>query len=199
MSSQQQNSSAMVLYIPFTFGDNGDKKGTTEKQVFWHMRNLRWGFVDHIDKKERVIEIKAADGSSYNLNVRSWFVHFRTWNAPEQVNEALHSDHTIQIPYDDYGHYWNVKMYVPKQRHMSNQKPGKFTIVKNNANDDQVVPDNDITSLVGCWNTIIRLIKQLKSIIKNKKQLKSIIKNKKQLKPIFYFHKYNSFTITINL
>lgn len=130
MASQQQNSSAMVLYLPFTFGANGNKRGTTQEQVFWHMRNLRWGYVDHIDMKERVIEKKTADGSSYKMNVRSWFVHFSTWNAPDSVTEALRSDDNIQIPYDDYGHYWNVKMYVPSERPAFKTQPGAFKIVK---------------------------------------------------------------------
>lgn len=132
MASQQQNSSAMVLYIPFTFGANGNKTGTTEEQVFWHMRNLRWGYIDHIDMKERVIEKKTADGA-FKMNVRSWFVHFSKWNAPDSVTEALRSHDTIEVPYDDYGHYWNVKMYVPSERPAFKTQPGAFKIVKKNA------------------------------------------------------------------
>ena len=137
MASQQQNSSAMVLYLPFTFGANGNKKGTTEQQVFWHMRNLRWGYVDHIDMKERVIEKKTADGSSYKMNVRSWFVHFSTWNAPDEVTQTLRSNDPIQIPYDDYDHYWNVKMYVPSERPASNRQPGAYRIIKKDAHKTQ--------------------------------------------------------------
>ena len=143
MASYQQTASSMVLYIPFTFGANGDKKGTTENQVFWHLRNLRWGYVDHIDMKERVVEKKNPDGSSYKMNVRSWFVHFRTWNAPDAVTQALRDDDTIQVPYDNYGHYWNVKMYVPSERSATMSKPGAFKIVKKNKFDalDEVVQD----------------------------------------------------------
>lgn len=128
--ASQQNSSAMVLYLPFTFGANGNKRGTTEEQVFWHMRNLRWGFIDHIDMKKRVVVKQTPDGPQ-NINVHSWFVHFNTWNAPDEVTEALHNDDTIQIPYDDYGHYWNVKMYVPSERPKTQM--AAFKIVKKNA------------------------------------------------------------------
>jgi len=124
----------MVLYIPFTFGPNGNKKGTCENQVFWHMRNLRWGFVDHIDMKERVIEKNTANGSSYKLNVRSWFVHFTQWNAPDTVTDALDKNETIQIPYDDYNHYWNIKKYISPQH---KRMPGTFKIVKKDATDTQ--------------------------------------------------------------
>lgn len=143
--TSQQNTSAMVLYLPFTFGDNGDKKGTTEKQIFWHMRNLRWGFIDHIDMNERLVDKTNKDGSSYKLNVRSWFVHFKTWNAPDEVNDALSHDDTIQIPYDDHGHYWNVKMYVPGERSAPKTPAGAFKIVKKTANDDQRVGGAPIT------------------------------------------------------
>ena len=109
------------------------------------MRNLRWGYVDHIDMKERVIEKKTADGSSYKMNVRSWFVHFETWNAPDEVNNALRSDDTIQIPYDDYGHYWNVKMYVPSERPSPKPQAGAFKIVKKDAPKTQ--EDNSFDGL----------------------------------------------------
>ena len=101
-----QSQSQMILYIPFTFGDNGKRKGTTEEQIFWHMRNARIGHIDHIDCKEWT--------NSKGINVRSWFVHFSQWQGGDDLTEALDNGGHFEIDYDDYGHFWKVMKYTPR-------------------------------------------------------------------------------------
>ena len=119
MDSQQQQS-AMVLYIPYTYGENNGRKGVTEKQVFWHMRNLNIGFIDHIDCKERT--------DKNGVHIRSWFVHFSTWTAPADATEQLNSGGHLEITYDDYGHYWKLFKYTPTVRNNS-KKEFKIRVV----------------------------------------------------------------------
>ena len=116
MASQQQKS-AMVLYIPYTYGENDGRKGVTEKQVFWHMRNLDIGYIDHIDCKERT--------DKTGTHIRSWFIHFSTWTAPTEATESLHDGGHLEITYDDYGHYWKIFKYTPTPK----QKAPTFRIV----------------------------------------------------------------------
>ena len=115
MDSQQQ--SAMVLYIPYTYGENDGRKGVTQQQVFWHMRNLNVGYIDHIDCKERT--------DKTGTHIRSWFVHFSTWTAPSEATEQLNSGGHLEITYDDYGHYWKIFKYTPTPK----QKAPTFRIV----------------------------------------------------------------------
>ncbi len=107
MASQQQKS-AMVLYIPYTYGENDGRKGVTEKQVFWHMRNLDIGYIDHIDCKERT--------DKTGTHIRSWFIHFSTWTAPADATEQLTTGGHLEITYDDHGHYWKLFKYTPKPK-----------------------------------------------------------------------------------
>jgi len=106
---QQSSKSAMVLYVPFTFGDNGERTGVTEKQIFWHMRNAQIGHIDHIDRKEWT--------DKKGTNVRSWFVHFKTWTGSDDLTTALNDGGHFEVPYDKYGHYWKVMKYTspPKE------------------------------------------------------------------------------------
>ena len=120
MASQQQQQSAMVLYIPYTYGENDGRKGVTEEQVFWHMRNLKVGYIDHIDCKERT--------DRNGTHIRSWFVHFSTWTAPEEATKSLNDGGHLEITYDDYGHYWKLFKYTPSERR-NTQKEFKVRIV----------------------------------------------------------------------
>ena len=70
------------------------------------------------------------NGMLYEMNVRSWFVHFSTWTPPDEVNVALRSGDTIRVDYDDYDHYWNVKEYIPSEQQVQKPKVGTFKIVK---------------------------------------------------------------------
>ena len=117
MASQQQQQSAMVLYIPYTYGENDGRKGVTEKQVFWHMRNLNVGFIDHIDCKQRT--------DKTGTHIRSWFVHFSTWTAPHNLHLILNDGGHLEVTYDDYGHYWKIFKYTPKPK----RKESTFRIV----------------------------------------------------------------------
>lgn len=99
-------SSEQVLYIPYTFGPNFDKPGVTKEQIFWHMRNMNVGQIDHIDMKEKV--------DKKGINVRSWFVHFSTWTATPDITDALESGSHLEIDYDSYGHFWKIFKYMPK-------------------------------------------------------------------------------------
>ena len=108
MDSQQQNY-AMVLYIPYTIGDNDGRKGVTEQQVFLHMRNLNLGSIDHIDCQERTDRWNGT-------HIRTWFVYFSTWTADDKVTEKLNDGDYIKIERRDlergsiydYEHYWKL-------------------------------------------------------------------------------------------
>tara|TARA_Y100000389_G_scaffold163893_1_gene167348 strand:+ start:90 stop:653 length:564 start_codon:yes stop_codon:yes gene_type:complete len=105
---EQKSESAMVIYIPYTFGDNAGRSGVTEKQIFWHMRNLNVGRIDHID---------CLPGTDKNgINIKSWFVHLSTWTASDDITSALNNGGHLEVTYDDYGHYWKLFKYTPKNK-----------------------------------------------------------------------------------
>ena len=113
----QQSDDAMVLYIAWTFGPNGDKPGTTKEKVFYHLRETGWGFIRGIDRKETVRTKKdRQSGETERYVVYSWFVQFSDWTAPAQISKALHAGKTLQVPCDNYGHFWKVGKYVPSER-----------------------------------------------------------------------------------
>ena len=116
--------SAMILYIPYTFGPNFGKPGVTKEQIFWHMRNLNMGTIDHIDGPQEKVDKKG-------INVRSWYVHFSTWTATQDVTDALNRSSHIEIDYDNYGHFWKVFKYVPKcpPAPTSDTVPGSFRLI----------------------------------------------------------------------
>jgi len=116
--------SAMVLYLPYTFGANFGKPGVTKEQIFWHMRNLNMGTIDHIDGPHEKVDQKG-------INVRSWFVHFSTWTATPDVTDALNRNSHIEIDYDNYGHFWKVFKYVPKcpPAPTADNIPGTFRVI----------------------------------------------------------------------
>ena len=125
-----QSQSQMILYIPFTFGDNGKRKGTTEEQIFWHMRNARIGHIDHIDCKEWT--------NKKGINVRSWFVHFSQWQGGDDLTQALDNGGHFEIDYDDYGHFWKVMKYTPRDTTDKHMRNASIRIVKH----DQKVERN---------------------------------------------------------
>ena len=125
-----QSQSQMILYIPFTFGDNGKRKGTTEEQIFWHMRNARIGHIDHIDCKEWT--------NKKDINVRSWFVHFSQWQGGDDLTQALDNGGHFEIDYDDYGHFWKVMKYTPRDTTDKQMRNASIRIVKH----DQKVERN---------------------------------------------------------
>lgn len=94
-----------TLCIPFTFGNNGEKKGVTEQQVFWHMRNLKIGHIESIDLRQYT--------DKNGVNVHQWFVHFSSWTADTKTFVHLESDNYLKITYDNYGHFWKVFRYTP--------------------------------------------------------------------------------------
>jgi len=115
--------SAQVLFIPYTFGPNFGKPGVTKEQIFWHLRNMNLGIIDHIDMSEKV--------DQKGINVRSWFVHFSTWTATVEITSELERGSHIEIDYDNYGHFWKVFKYVPKTppAPTSENAPANFRIV----------------------------------------------------------------------
>ena len=117
-----QSQSQMILYIPFTFGDNGKRKGTAEAQIFWHMRNARIGHIDHIDCKEWT--------NNKGINVRSWFVHFSQWQGGDDLTQALDNGGHFEIDYDDYGHFWKVMKYTPRDTTDKQKRNAGIRIVK---------------------------------------------------------------------
>ena len=120
-SNTNQIKSEMILYIPYTFGSNGTRKGVTEQQIFWHMRNLNIGHIDHIDCKES----KDKNG----LNIRKWFVHFSTWTAPDDATKTLNDGGHLEITYDDYGHYWKLFQHTPRTERNTPMKAVRVRVV----------------------------------------------------------------------
>ena len=126
MATSKSNQSEMILYIPYTFGENGTRKGVTEQQIFWHMRNLNVGFIDHIDCKES----KDKNG----FNIRKWFVHFSTWTAPDDATKTLNDGGHLEITYDDYGHYWKLFKHTPQTERNAPVKAVKVRVVGKDGN-----------------------------------------------------------------
>lgn len=119
-SGDHKTPSAQVLYIPYTFGPNFNKKGVTKEQVFWHMRNLNLGHIDHIDMTEKV--------DNKGINVRSWFIHFTTWTPTDEITKTFHSGGHIELTYDAYGHFWKIFQYVPKAPTAPFSEPGEIIL-----------------------------------------------------------------------
>jgi len=145
-SKKQSSKSAMVLYVPFTFGNNGERKGVTEKQIFWHMRNAQIGHIkEWTDKK--------------GTNVRSWFVHFNAWTGSDDLTTALNDGGHFEVPYDKYGHYWKVMKYTPRPKEDTPNTPKETNIrivTKDSPAQDDFTPPNQeqvtdlIANLAGC-------------------------------------------------
>ena len=130
MASQQQKI-AMVLYIPYTYGDNDGRKGVTEEEVFLHMRNLKFGYIDHIDCKQHT-------GYVYRprpTHMRSWFVYFSTWTASKEVTESLPvwSCEHEWVCRRGMGEYWKIFKYTPTHK----QKAPTFSIVPKTPKTDE--------------------------------------------------------------
>ena len=127
-------SSSQVLFIPYTFGANFGKPGVTKEQIFWHLRNMDFGMIDHIDMTEKV--------DKKGINVRSWFVHFTNWTAKPEITEALERGSHIEIDYDNYGHFWKVFKYVPKTppAPTSDKEPANFRIISPNVTPIKFAP-----------------------------------------------------------
>ena len=145
---QQSSKSAMVLYVPFTFGDNGERAGVTEKQIFWHMRNARIGHIDHIDCKEWT--------DKKGTNVRSWFVHFKTWTGSDDLTTALNDGGHFEVPYDKHGHYWKVMKYTPRPKEDTPQETNIRIVPKvARTQDEFTLPTQEqvtdlVANLAGC-------------------------------------------------
>ncbi len=103
-----QSNSQMILYVPYTYGNNGDRKGTTEKHMFWHMRNLNIGHIHHIDSKQWQ--------DKNGLNIISWFVHFSKWNGSDELTQVLNEGGHFEVDYDNYNHFWKVMKYTPREK-----------------------------------------------------------------------------------
>tara|TARA_A200000159_G_scaffold143969_1_gene148519 strand:- start:12 stop:494 length:483 start_codon:yes stop_codon:yes gene_type:complete len=150
---KQSTQTAMVLYVPYTFGNNGERTGVTERQIFWHMRNAKIGHIDHIDCKEWT--------DKKGTNVRSWFVHFKTWTGSDVLTETLSNGGHFEVPYDKHGHYWKVMKYTPRPKEDTlkedTRKETNIRIVPKVArNPDELTPPPQeqvtdlIANLVGC-------------------------------------------------
>lgn len=145
---RKSTKSVMVLYVPYTFGKNGERTGVNEKQIFWHMRNAKIGHIDHIDCNEWT--------DKKGTNLRSWFVHFKTWTGSKVLTETLNDGGHFEVPYDKHGHYWKVMKYTPRPKEDTPQETNIRIVPKVDRSHEDFTPPSQeqvtdlISNLAGC-------------------------------------------------
>ena len=116
----------MTLIIPRTFAPHNGQRGVEERQVFWHMRNLGFGHVANIDRKDKTDK----NGVPYYM----WFIQFTTWTAPDEITDHLKGGNTMELKINDRGNFWKVRMYTPSTSHNKQTAPKPlFRLVKSDS------------------------------------------------------------------
>lgn len=107
--------SSPTICIPRVFPNISDKR------IFAIFRELRVGFVDHIDMVPQI----GKDGKEYN----KVFIHFKHWFMNDEsacaMRERLLEGEQVKIVYDEPW-FWKVHAYAPKQQQREEHRPAPF-------------------------------------------------------------------------
>ena len=110
---------AFTLYLPFTFAENNVKPGVTLPIILNSIQNLNWGTIQQVQMQPPTPPLPPESNFTFidkkGNRVRSWFVHYSTWTPPTSIDFQLQSGGRIDLPYDDLGHFWQLKKYIPRE------------------------------------------------------------------------------------
>lgn len=110
---------AFTLYLPFTFAENNGKPGVTLPIILNSIQQLNWGTISQIQMQPPTPPLPPDSNFTFidkkGNKVRSWFVHYATWTPPTSIDIQLQSGGRIDLPYDNLGHFWQLKKYIPRE------------------------------------------------------------------------------------
>lgn len=126
---------AFTLYLPFTFAENNGKPGVTLQDVLFRVQQLNWGTIKQIQMQPPAPTLPPESNFTFidkkGNKVRSWFVHYSTWTPPTSIDIELQSGGRIDLPYDNVGHYWQLKKYIPREMLGKNDFTIQFAPLEN--------------------------------------------------------------------
>ena len=126
---------AFTLYLPFTFAENNGKPGVTFQDVLFRIQELNWGTIAQIQMQPPAHTLPHDSNFTFidkkGNKVRSWFVHYSTWTPPTSIDIELQSGGRIDLPYDNVGHYWQLKKYIPREMLGKNDFTIQFAPLEN--------------------------------------------------------------------
>ena len=111
---------AFTLYLPFTFAENNGKPGFTLQDILFRINQLNWGTIQQVQMQPPTPPLPPDSNFTFidkkGNKVRSWFVHYSTWTPPISIDFQLESGGRIDLPYDNLGHFWQLKKYIPREK-----------------------------------------------------------------------------------
>lgn len=111
---------AFTLYLPFTFAENNGKPGFTLQDILFRINQLNWGTIQQVQMQPPTPPLPSDSNFTFvdkkGNKVRSWFVHYSTWTPPTSIDFQLQTGGRIDLPYDDLGHFWQLKKYIPREK-----------------------------------------------------------------------------------
>ena len=128
---------AFTLYLPFTFAENNGKPGVTLPMILDSIQKLNWGTIQQVQMQPPTPPIPPESNFTFidkrGNKVRSWFIHYSTWTPPTNVDIQLQSRGRIDLPYDNLGHFWQLKKYIPRENLGKNDFTIQFPPLENNS------------------------------------------------------------------
>ena len=126
---------AFTLYLPFTFAENNGKPGFTLQDILFKINQLNWGTIQQIQMQPPTPPLSPQSNFTFidkkGNKVRSWFVHYSTWTPPTNIDFQLQSGGRIDLPYDNLGHFWQLKKYIPRENFGKNDFTIQFAPLEN--------------------------------------------------------------------
>ena len=95
--------------IPRVFGDNGYRTGVVPEDVFQVLCSQQWGIIQGIDCHEKK---DFRTGESF----RMMFIRWLLFKPPADVLSALENGGHVEIPIDNYGHFWKLRKFEPREK-----------------------------------------------------------------------------------
>lgn len=95
--------------IPRVFGDNGFRTGVVPEDVFQVLCSQQWGIIQGIDCHEKK---DFRTGESF----RMMFIRWLLFKPPADVLSALENGGHVEIPIDNYGHFWKIRKFEPREK-----------------------------------------------------------------------------------
>lgn len=113
-----------TLYLPFTYAENDGKSGVTQQMVLARLQQLNWGTISQVQMQPPSPPLPPESEFTFidkrGNRVRSWFVHYSEWEPPVTIDMKLQSGGRIDLPYDNLGHFWQLKKYIPREKLVKN-------------------------------------------------------------------------------
>ena len=124
------DSTNYILVIPRVFGDNGTKRGVTPNDVYELLRQQNWGVIQGID-----CHVKTDFRTRENYHMM--FIRWCHFNPPKEILNTLETDGHVEVDINDYGNFWKIRKFQPKQQPQQSQQPQQIT----NLREARVIPN----------------------------------------------------------